>query len=94
MLHEGGPGDSAWYCQNSCLTRLVCKLYRLQFVQIGFLKNLVLHLEPSPSIHSYGYGFDSGNPASRIPLCNMQVSHSCRGLVATLIKKADTCIPC
>ena len=36
--------------------------YELQFVPIGFLKNLVLHLERSPSIHSYGYGFSGDSP--------------------------------
>ena len=63
MLHEGGPGYSVWYCQYKRLTRLACKVCRLQFALIGFLKNLALHLEPSPSIHSYSYGFSGDTPS-------------------------------
>jgi len=34
-----------------------------RFILIGFLKNLALHLERSPSIHSYGYGFSGDSPS-------------------------------
>ena len=78
MLHEGGPGNSVWFCQCKRLTRLACKVCRLQFALIGFLKNLALHLGPSPSIHSYGYGFNSGHPALSPP----------RGQCCALLKSA------
>ena len=37
--------------------------YELQFVLIGFLENLALHLERSPSPHSHGYGSSGDSPS-------------------------------
>ena len=62
ILHEGGHEDRASRHPSQRFVLFQTMSLQERFVLIGFLSNLPSHLGPSPSIHSYGYGFSGDSP--------------------------------
>jgi len=69
MFYKGGPWQIEILKISDAINKLLVFI-SLNYVLFGFMKNLTLHLERSPLIHSFGYELagDSSTCLAKFPI--------------------------